>query len=163
MKKSASMYLVIVLVMAGIALFGLKHQVETKDRALKALYQQMTEDQQAIRVLNAEWAYLNSPDHLQDLSTRYLGLKALSSDHLVQKVTHLPWRLSTRKMESPLVDQILPQLELPTLKEPPKEQGLMQGASLTLVPAPVDAIKLLTGEVQLVSHREQGLGQGGGQ
>ena len=57
----------------AVVLLALKHQVQQLSDELTALNRQYVEEQQAIRVLKAEFAYLSQPDRLRGLATQ-LGL-----------------------------------------------------------------------------------------
>jgi hypothetical protein len=108
MSRSFRLFSIIFVIAAGAGLFQLKYQVETKDRQLQALQRQLVEDQRAIRVLDAEWAYLNSPDYLQDLAVRYLGLRPTAPGQVLRDISLLPWRRSPGPVASPRTDFVLP-------------------------------------------------------
>ncbi|QNT69760.1 cell division protein FtsL [Defluviicoccus vanus] len=57
----------------AVVLLALKHQVQQLSDELNALNRQYVEEQQTIRVLKAEFAYLSQPDRLRGLATQ-LGL-----------------------------------------------------------------------------------------
>ena len=61
---------IILSLMAGAALFYLKYTVEQKETQLTEMQAQYLEDQKALRVLKAEWTYLNSPPYLQELTRK---------------------------------------------------------------------------------------------
>lgn len=60
-------------VLVGTGLFLVKHRVQALEDRLAALNHDIAEDREAIHVLNAEWAYLNRPERLEDLGRRLLG------------------------------------------------------------------------------------------
>jgi cell division protein FtsL len=59
----------------GTALFWTSHHVETAERALRHMQQAASSEKQTIRVLSAEWDYLNRPDRLEKLATKYLHMQ----------------------------------------------------------------------------------------
>lgn len=68
---------------AGAGLFFLKYSVQQQEADLAAMRAQYLEDQKALRVLKAEWTYLNSPQYLQVLARRYLTLQPMTSAQVV--------------------------------------------------------------------------------
>lgn len=64
----------VVLAMLGIGLFQVKYAVQTKERELRTVNRQITADREAMRVLEAEWSYLNDPVRLADLTRRHTDL-----------------------------------------------------------------------------------------
>ncbi len=65
----------------AVVLLALKHQVQQLSDELTALNRQYVEEQQAIRVLKAEFAYLSQPDRLRGLATQ-LGLAPVEPGQL---------------------------------------------------------------------------------
>jgi hypothetical protein len=86
-----------------IGLYQLKHEVEAKDQIVQQLHQNYLEDQRAIRVLKAEWAYLNSPAYLQELAGRHLRLRPTAPSQILHSPSIIPLRtgLSARLAPQP--------------------------------------------------------------
>jgi cell division protein FtsL len=78
-------------VVVGISLFLLKYQVQELEDQLQATYVQIEKDKSAIRVLQAEWTYLNDPTRLRRLSEQHLGFGAPSAKQ-VATLAQLPYR-----------------------------------------------------------------------
>lgn len=57
----------------GVSMFLLKYKVQGLEDELVAKQAQVLRDRSAIRVLQAEWAYLNDPERLRQLSAEHLG------------------------------------------------------------------------------------------
>ena len=57
----------------GVSMFLLKYKVQALEDVLIAKQAQVVRDRGAIRVLEAEWTYLNDPERLRELSAQYLG------------------------------------------------------------------------------------------
>ena len=57
----------------GVSMFLLKYKVQALEDELIAKQAQVVHDRAAIRVLEAEWTYLNDPERLRELSAQYLG------------------------------------------------------------------------------------------
>ncbi|WP_281300446.1 MULTISPECIES: hypothetical protein [unclassified Iodidimonas] len=90
-------------ILAAGGLYKVKHSVENRRAHLAALEQQILDDSEAVRVLEAEWAYLASPQALQDVSVRTLSLRPVTPDQVLASLTSLPYR-----MEGRLLAQVTP-------------------------------------------------------
>lgn len=75
MKRSITLITLVVLVVVSYGLYNLKYEVEDLQDHANGLRAQMDEDRRAIKVLEAEWAYLSRPDRLQRLSSKFLTLQ----------------------------------------------------------------------------------------
>lgn len=64
----------VVLAMLGVGLFQVKYAVQSKERELRKVNRQIAADHEAMRVLEAEWSYLNDPVRLADLTRRHTDL-----------------------------------------------------------------------------------------
>jgi hypothetical protein len=64
----------VVLALLGVGLFQVKYAVQSKERDLRNINKQITADRQILRVLEAEWSYLNDPVRLADLTRRHTDL-----------------------------------------------------------------------------------------
>ncbi len=64
-------------------LYLVKHKVKDLEVQLATLNRQITQDQAAIHVLKAEWAYRNQLDKLEGLARRLLSLETVSADQIV--------------------------------------------------------------------------------
>ena len=94
------------IVLAGLAAYGLFHvtfAVRDIEEELQTLNRQINDDQQAVHVLEAEWAYLNQPARLADLSSRYLGMVALTTAR-VGEVATLPLIVSPDAQSTAIVE-----------------------------------------------------------
>lgn len=102
----------------GAILFHVSQSVQTAENDLKKLNHQVNLELEAIRVLEAEWAYLNSPMRLEDLAQTYLKIEDLSADQVVEEVADLP------AVELPVIPKAKPVYVAHTpsqaLKEKPK-------------------------------------------
>lgn len=85
----------------GLGLFQVKLAVEEQDHQLDALYRAQLEDQKAIHVLEAEWAFLNSPDRLQDLAIRHLRLAPTLPTQVIQSPADIPYRAGGQSERDP--------------------------------------------------------------
>jgi hypothetical protein len=91
MRPKLSHAILLALIAFG-GLFYMKYTVEEKEHQLAAMKANYLADQKALRVLKAEWAYLNSPDYLQTMADKYLMLKPLGSKQVVAWFDDVPGR-----------------------------------------------------------------------
>ncbi len=67
---------VLLAVAAGGSLFWTSQNVQQMESRLRDLRQATSQEQKTIRVLRAEWDYLNSPQRLESLAAEYMILGA---------------------------------------------------------------------------------------
>jgi hypothetical protein len=91
MKPKMTHAIILVLIAFG-GLFYMKFTVEEKEQQLSAMKAEYLADQKALRVLKAEWAYLNSPEYLQTMAEKYLMLKPIGSKQVVAWFEEVPNR-----------------------------------------------------------------------
>ena len=72
MKISTLMWLVLIITV-GVSMFLLKYKVQALEEELVFKQVQIAKDRDAVRVLEAEWAYINDQERLQRLSAESLG------------------------------------------------------------------------------------------
>jgi len=58
----------------GVGLFQVKYNVQAKEKELREIHRKTAESLESIRVLEAEWSYLNDPLRLADLARRHTDL-----------------------------------------------------------------------------------------
>lgn len=73
----------VLLALLGVGLFQVKYAVQAKERDLRAVNRQITADRQILRVLEAEWSYLNDPVRLADLTRRHTDLVPAMAGQIV--------------------------------------------------------------------------------
>ncbi|PZP86825.1 MAG: cell division protein FtsL [Azospirillum brasilense] len=79
-------------VCVAIAAFGIylvKYTVQDVQRDVVALKTELAQERESLHLLNAEWAYLNRPERLRELSDRHLALAPMDSRQ-IQDVGVLP-------------------------------------------------------------------------
>jgi hypothetical protein len=74
----------LVVATAGYGMFQIKFEVQALEGQLTALNADIRDREEAIRVLRAEWSYLNEPDRLATLAARYLELAPAGANQLVR-------------------------------------------------------------------------------
>ncbi len=76
MRKTALLWLVLASLCGGI-LFQTSQRVNDGRTRLANINAALKKEDESLRVLQAEWSYLNQPDRLEKLSKKYLGLAPL--------------------------------------------------------------------------------------
>jgi len=76
MRKTTFLWLLLA-VICGCLLFRTSQQVTDGRVKLAAIEAETRKEEESIRVLDAEWSYLNQPDRLEKLSKQYLDLVPL--------------------------------------------------------------------------------------
>lgn len=72
MRASSLMWIPLA-ICVGVSMFLLKYKVQGLEDELSAKQTQIARDEAAVRVLQAEWTYLNDPERLRQLSADFLG------------------------------------------------------------------------------------------
>lgn len=83
MMRGMTILWAILAIGVGIGLFLVKHQVQETEAELRRVQHQVRADRSAIRVLEAEWTYLNDPARLSALAEKVLGLQPLRPQQVV--------------------------------------------------------------------------------
>jgi hypothetical protein len=77
-------------VTSGACLFYVSQNVQRAEENLAALKSAKSYEEQTIRVLKAEWSYLNRPERLHSLSESYLELDAPMPGAVLLEARQLP-------------------------------------------------------------------------
>ena len=80
---------VALLPLISFELYNGVHRVKGQQKELEALKTSIASEGEAIRVLKAEWSYLNQPDRLQALARRHMALAPTGASQIVV-LTSLP-------------------------------------------------------------------------
>ena len=86
MLKPAVFISTLLTAVLAFAVFQVENKVQTLRTELKDIHSQLQNDREEIHVLRAEWSYLNQPERLQDMASRYLDSKSVS--HQQVKTVH---------------------------------------------------------------------------
>jgi len=110
MKRSFLGLFVIGTMVMGAVLLQTKYTVQEKARELRELAAQIHKDREAIRVLEAEWAYRTTPSKLQEQSLEYLAMAPVSPRQVVMSVKDVPRRADPDAPVEGSVGVLLPHL-----------------------------------------------------
>lgn len=92
MIRLGALFWLALVVAAGFVTFKVKYAVQDLEDELNRVKKQTIAEQQEIRVLSAEWTYLNQPERLAELNRRFLQLAPIGPKQLQQKVEDIPLR-----------------------------------------------------------------------
>ncbi len=75
----------------GASLFWVSQQVQMLEREQRGIQEQISSEQEGMRVLNAEWDYLNRPDRIEALAAKYLNdMQPVIPDNLLRNANAVP-------------------------------------------------------------------------
>lgn len=75
---------------ASFVLFHTSYEVQALDQKLGSLNHEIRREQEAIRVLRAEWAYLNQPARLRTLGEQFSPLAPIRPSQVIASVEQIP-------------------------------------------------------------------------
>lgn len=100
MHKAFTAMAAVCALLAGAAVMQLKLAVQEQAEQVEGLAQQIHNDRESIRILEAEWAYLTSPEALQDQSIEFLALMPPAPKQIIGNLEEIPFRRSDKEVDS---------------------------------------------------------------
>ncbi|MGH7114782.1 MAG: cell division protein FtsL [Stellaceae bacterium] len=92
MIKLSTLFWLILVSATGFAMFAVKYEVQALADQLVHTTKKAAEVEHEVRVLDADWAYLNRPAALAQMNQRYLSLAPIATKQLYASVTEIPMR-----------------------------------------------------------------------
>jgi hypothetical protein len=92
MIRLSTLFWLILVSATGFAMFAVKYEVQALTDELGQTTKRAGGAENEIRVLDAEWAYLNRPDALAQMNQRYLSLVPIATKQLRTSVADIPMR-----------------------------------------------------------------------
>ena len=92
MTRLGAVFWLLLVLAAGFTTFKVKYAVQDLEDQLNRVHRQTIAEQQEIRVLTAEWTYLNQPERLAELNRRFLGLAPITAKQLQHSIDDIPLR-----------------------------------------------------------------------
>lgn len=92
MRKTVFKYafMFTVLAFTGAALMHISHTVQRLEKEVAANNKIVQQEEEAIRVLKAEWAYLNTPERLEAMATKGLGMAVPETKKVITNIENMP-------------------------------------------------------------------------
>lgn len=115
MNRIGALLWLLLVVLSGFATFKAKYAVQDLEDQLHRVRKQTIAEQQEIRVLNAEWTYLNQPERLAELNRRFLALVPITTKQLEHRVADIPLR-------APPAPEMLPEMLVAAAPKPATPQ-----------------------------------------
>lgn len=117
-------------VLAGSMLLQTSQNVQQSEAELAAITADVNRENDSIRILKTEWAFLNSPGRLETLARQYLKLSPPDPGRIANDGTEIPAKTEP-PVESPMQAQPVSFTPVPSakptpssIKNPPKEKSL---------------------------------------
>ena len=117
------------LILVCFGLYNGVYLAKAHERELQRLNAEIAKEGETIRVLKAEWSYLNQPERLQELARKHLALAPTNPNQIVV-LASLPLRSEAWSNQAPVVDfNDLPRRVAPTALMPPIPRPKPQGTA----------------------------------
>ncbi len=78
-------FLVVTVIGCAFVLYSLEHASRQNERQIAKYKRQIAEEQENIKLLNAEWSYLNKPERLERLAREHLSLRPAEPQQFVKR------------------------------------------------------------------------------
>ena len=141
MTRLGAIFWVLLVLATGFTTFKVKYAVQDIEDELNRVKKQTIAEQQEIRVLTAEWTYLNQPERLADLNRRFLGLAPIAAKQLQRNIAEIPLRAPAAPPDS--VAEASPDPAKPQAAAEPPPPALPAPAALDPEPStPVARVQL---------------------
>jgi hypothetical protein len=105
-------------VLTGGLLLRTSQSVQKAEEKLDQLKISVQQEQDSIRLLDAEWAYLNNPERLEKLSRQYLDLMPPQPAAMISEPAEIPAKLDAAPSSTPLSPQPVSLQSQPPKKSP---------------------------------------------
>ena len=105
-RRMISLLLTGLVIAAGISLYLLAHRVDERRARIAALEAEIARERAGIRILEAEWAYLTSPERIRADAERYLALRPPRAGQQIADVRSLAERAGTPRLAARAGDAI---------------------------------------------------------
>lgn len=109
MIRLSSVFWVLLVSATALATYAVKYEVQALDDQLTDAGKATASENRELRVLDAEWAYLNRPDTLAAMNQRFLSLAPITRQQLQTAIADIPMRPApTAPPPAPSVPQTIP-------------------------------------------------------
>lgn len=88
--RSKLFWIFVCVCLAGVFLMHASQKMQESEARLSELQKQIAQEQKNLRVLNAEWSYLNSPSRLEVLVQKYLPQMSSAKNSVLPSADDLP-------------------------------------------------------------------------
>ena len=88
--KIKTLFIFMLALVMGVALLQTSHRVHEHKADIAQLHADIRAEEEAIKVLEAEWAFLTRPERLEHLAQGYLGMGVPHADGLAADARAFP-------------------------------------------------------------------------
>ena len=112
MLRILNIVLVLMVLSAAFTLYSLEHETRRGERRIAELKRGITDEQEMIRLLEAEWSNLTRPRRIEQLASQHLKLAPLSPLQLVKdkdldaRLPRLPDNGEAEPGKDPIADML---------------------------------------------------------
>ena len=78
-------------VMFAFGLYNLKDRTSAASARLNQITSEIEGEQEALKVLRAEWSHLNRPERIEQLANRYLSVRPVDKSQ-IRRIEDVPFR-----------------------------------------------------------------------
>lgn len=123
----------VLLIVLGCGVYNVANRYEKSEKKLNAVNSKIAGEEEAIRVLQAEWTFLTSPDRLERISQEFLQLQAIDGSQYVM-LASVPMRATMENQAKDTTQTaeavVTPKTTTPkTVAQKPAAQGTPQVAA----------------------------------
>jgi hypothetical protein len=144
MLRLATLFWILLVSAAAGSMYAVKYRVQGIEHALIKTEKATIAEQREIRVLDAEWTYLNRPEALAQMNARFLSLAPITAKELRTSVADIPMRASPGEGMPPgkfvtvaaasAAASSLPRVMPAVLREGPTDQAAPRDKSVMVRP-----------------------------
>jgi hypothetical protein len=157
MIKLGTVFWLVLVSMAGFAMFAVKYGVQSLEDELNRTKKATIAEEHAIRADEAEWAYLTRPETLDEMNRRHLSLGPIATKQLRIALSDIPLRatalmaVDAPALAEPQAEGTVPAIPVsaiaPALPEKPAEAAVPAIPVSAIAPAlpekPAEAAELV--------------------
>jgi cell division protein FtsL len=89
--RPSGLVMMVALLAIGSAVFMVANHVQQSEKKIRRLNAKIEFEQEGLRVLNAEWTYLNNPNRLAKVAAKHFGLQPVNGGQYIT-VAAIPMR-----------------------------------------------------------------------
>ncbi|MCB1551243.1 MAG: hypothetical protein KDJ26_04490 [Alphaproteobacteria bacterium] len=118
--RLSTVFVLMLAILSGASLFWVSQQVQQLEREQRVMHQQVSSEQEGIRVLSAEWDYLNRPERLEYLSSRYLKtMELVEPENLLNDANLVPEKQALEEEEEGRIISVVHPVSKPEITKRP--------------------------------------------